>query len=60
MANDRIPMIKLDRSRLLGFDQAPRAGDDDGATGLADPRLTRLGARLGSKFGAKQGLRLTI
>jgi hypothetical protein len=60
MANDQTPMIKLDRSRLLGFDQAPRAGDDDGAAGSADQRLTRLGAKVGNKFGAKVGLRLAV
>ena len=40
--------IKLDWSRLLGFDQALRNGD----------KTTRLG-RLGAKFGSKPGRKPT-
>lgn len=49
------PQIKLDWSRLLGFDQAA-AGPKDGPVQLADPRLVRLGAKLGNK----PGLRIAI
>jgi hypothetical protein len=46
--------IKIDWTRLLGFDQAVRSGDDDAAKKLNDPRLIKLGA----KFGCKKGIRL--
>ena len=46
--------IKLDWSRLLGFDQAPRASDDSAAIRLQDPRLAKLGAKFGSKLGGKR------
>ena len=60
MANDQNPKIKLDWSRLFGFDQAPRPGGSDDATRLANPRLTKLGAKVGGKLGAKQGIRLAV
>jgi len=41
--------IKLDWSRLLGFDQAAQSGDEAGATQLNDPRLVKLGAKFGAK-----------
>ena len=47
------PTVKLDWSRLLGFDQAVRSGDDSAALKLNDPRLIKLGA----KFGCKPGMR---
>ena len=47
------PTVKLDWSRLLGFDQAVRSGDDAAAMKLNDPRLIKLGA----KFGCKPGIR---
>jgi hypothetical protein len=47
------PPVKLDWSRLLGFDQAVRSGDDAAAMKLNDPRLIKLGA----KFGCKPGIR---
>jgi len=47
------PTVKLDWSRLLGFDQAVRSGDEAAATKLNDPRLIKLGA----KFGCKPGIR---
>lgn len=40
--------VKLDWSRLLGFDQLSRAGDETAAVGPRDSRLTKLG---GVKFG---------
>jgi hypothetical protein len=48
------PTIKLDWSRLLGFDQAVQSCDEDAAKRLNDPRLIKLGA----KFGCKKGIRL--
>jgi hypothetical protein len=50
------PTVKLDWSRLLGFDQATRTGDDEAAKKLNDPRLIKVGA----KFGGKGGFRSTI
>jgi hypothetical protein len=44
--------IKLDWTRLLGFDQAAMASEA-GAARLNDPRL----AKLGAKFGTKEGIR---
>jgi hypothetical protein len=55
MTTNPNPQIKLDWSRLLGFDQAA-AGPKDGPVQLADPRLVRLGA----KFGNKPGLRIAV
>ena len=43
--------MKLDWSRLLGFDQAVRSGDEAAATKLNDPRLIKLGAKFGCKLG---------
>jgi hypothetical protein len=46
--------IKLDWSRLLGFDQAAANGDAVAASRLQDPRLAKLGAKFGSKLGGKR------
>ena len=44
MSND--PKIKLDWSRLLGFDQtSTRAVDPEVATRIHDPRLVKLGPK---------------
>lgn len=45
--------IKLDWSRLLGFDQASHDGNVAAASALNDPRLAGLGARFGGKPGRK-------
>jgi len=45
------PTVKLDWSRLLGFDQAVRSNDEAGALKLNDPRLIKLGAKFGCKLG---------
>jgi hypothetical protein len=45
---------KLDWSKLLGFDQATRSESAAGAQRLTDPRL----AKLGGKVGTKSGMRL--
>ena len=47
------PTVKLDWSRLLGFDQAVRSGDDVAAKKLNDPRLIKLGAKCGVKPGIR-------
>ncbi len=50
--------IKLDWSKLLGFDQATRVeGQPDGAR-LTAPALTKLGAKVGGKVGAKPGFQI--
>jgi hypothetical protein len=51
MSNDQPLKIKLDWSRLLGFDQAARPGGDDGPARLSDTQLAKLGAKFGSKGG---------
>ena len=50
MSEARTPKVKLDWSRLLGFDQA---GDDAGTTRLSDSRLGRIGVKLGPKPGLR-------
>ena len=48
--------IKLDWSKLLGFDQATRvAGQSEGAR-VAGPALAKLGTKVGGKIGTKPGL----
>ena len=45
-----IPKVKLDWSRLLGFDQAStKVADADAAAHLHDPRLAMLGVKPGPK-----------
>ena len=43
------PKVQLDWSRLLGFDQAEPAGDKPAPVTLGDPRLAKLGAKIGVK-----------
>ena len=43
------PKVQLDWSRLLGFDQAEPASDKPAPVRLGDPRLARLGAKIGTK-----------
>lgn len=46
------PTVKLDWSRLLGFDQVAAAADQpEAASRLSDPRLAKLGAKIGIKGG---------
>lgn len=47
--------IKFDWSRLLGFDQAAQSVDEVAANQLHDPRLAKLGAKVGQK---QAGLKL--
>lgn len=52
---DKVPgakgtSIKLDWSRLLGFDQAAQSVDEVPANQLNDPRLAKLGAKVGGKL----------
>jgi hypothetical protein len=54
MSDAPTPKVKLDWSRLLGFDQAPPA--DIEAVRLGTPRLVKIG----SKFGRKTGLRSPV
>ena len=56
MSSPQSPKVRLDWSRLLGFDQAESSGDEPGASRLNDPRLVRLGA----KVGVKKGIRTPI
>ncbi len=43
------PKIPLDWTRLLGFDQADPVAEKTGPAKLSDPRLARLGAKVGGK-----------
>jgi len=50
MASDRrMPTVRLDWSRLLGFDLADPAGENPVPAKLADARLNKLGAKVGFK-----------
>jgi hypothetical protein len=54
MAIERgVPKIDLDWSKLLGFDQVRCDGQQPNDVKLADPRLAKLGGKLGSKVGLK-------
>jgi hypothetical protein len=48
------PTVKLDWSRLLCFDQAARDDDSSATTALNDPRLAKLGAKVGQKLGGRR------
>ena len=45
--------VRLDWSRLLGFDQATRDAHQADANGMTGARLMRLGAKTGGKIGGK-------
>jgi len=49
MAHDQTPKIPLDWSRLLGFDLAVSSDERLAPAKLADARLTKLGAKVGTK-----------
>jgi hypothetical protein len=49
--------IKLDWSRLLGFDQATRSKEQDDGARPATPNLVKLGGKVGGKIGAKPGMK---
>ena len=53
MSETRTPKVRLDWSRLLGFDQAGSTSDEGEATRLSDPRLGRIGVKLGRKEGRR-------
>jgi hypothetical protein len=44
---------KLDWSKLLGFDQATRSEAGKDVARLTDPRMAKLGAKIGGKPGLK-------
>jgi hypothetical protein len=50
----KAPSVKLEWSRLLGFDQAVRTRDEEAAKRLNDPRMIRLGAKFGCKLGGRR------
>jgi hypothetical protein len=52
MAEVKHPKVKLDWSRLLGFDQASLS---DRPTEACDLRLAKIGTKAGTKFGVKGG-----
>ena len=54
------PVIKLDWSRLLGFDQAPRSTEDADMRRPHEDRPRPLGAKVGGKFGAKGGIKFRV
>jgi len=47
--------VKLDWSRLLGFDQVTRCTDSASVHYLAGPHLAKLGAKVGSKLSRDSG-----
>ena len=47
------PAVKLDWSRLLGFDQVPQGGDRQNTR---DGRMVKLGAKIGVKKGIRRAL----
>jgi endosialidase-like protein len=61
MASDRtLPTVRLDWSRLLGFDLAEPLNEKLAAAKLADPRLARLGAKVGGKKASDMRLKTDI
>lgn len=46
--------VKLEWSRMLGFDQAVRSTDEEAAKKLNDPRVIKLGAKFGCKLGGRR------
>ena len=56
MSKKQAPTIKLDWSRLLGFDQVEPPAANTSEARLSAPRL----AKLGSKVGTKTGFRTRI
>ncbi len=50
----KAPSVKLEWSRLLGFDQAVGTRDDEAAKRLNDPRVIQLGAKLACKLGGRR------
>jgi hypothetical protein len=50
--------IKLDWSKLLGFDQATRIERQADAARLTAPLLAKLGSKVGGKVGNKPGFQL--
>ncbi len=53
MSEARTPKVKLDWSRLLGFDAAGSAGEQGEATRLSNTRLGKIGVKLGPKPGLR-------
>ena len=53
MSEVRPPKVKLDWSRLLGFEQAVPTGEEVDAIRLTDPRLGKIGVKLGRKEGRR-------
>ena len=51
MSQKQTPTIKLDWSRLLGFNQAEPPADNDAAARLSGSRLAKLGSKVGTKGG---------
>ena len=53
MSDAQTPKVKLDWSRLLGFDQSSPPVVDAARPGNA--RLVKIGAKIGAKTGVKSG-----
>ncbi len=53
MGNHENTKVRLDWSRLLGFDQAAAPATEALVPALSEPRLARLGAKLGPKPGLR-------
>jgi hypothetical protein len=60
MSETKSTKVKLDWSRLLGFDQADPASCSSSNDKLRDPRLAKLGPKEGVKPGAKFGIKVGI
>ena len=60
MSEGKTAKVKLDWSRLLGFDQADVSADALTAGKMRDPRLTKLGTKPGVKVGAKFGTKIGV
>jgi hypothetical protein len=60
MAEVKTAKVKLDWSRLLGFDQADPALCGLSNDKLRDPRLAKLGPKEGVKPGAKFGIKVGV
>ena len=60
MSEGKAVKVKLDWSRLLGFDQAGPSAFSPDADKLRDPCLTKLGTKPGVKSVAKFGIKVGV
>jgi len=60
MSEVKSPKVRLDWSRLLGFDQADPAPVAPQTAKSHDPRFVKFGQKAGSKLGVKVGVKFGI